>query len=88
MLSNVWVHEKLAEQLNDVFPKKRRLDLLPAICDKKQGIAMVSLSEDDMKKILHKFERGIVINASGGAIANICNTTIVIDVVSICPIGE
>ncbi len=85
--SNIWVEKDLRNELMKVF-SKRRLDLVPAICKGKEGMCMLSMTFEEVTKVLNSFSRGISINSTGTVQAQIMNTEIVVDVVSVHQLPE
>jgi len=82
MAPNVWVEKDFRNKLMEIF-KKRRLDLIPAICEGKEGICMLSMATEEIAKVLTEINRGCKINSTGIMTAQIMGTDIIINVVSV-----
>lgn len=82
MTSNLWIHSDLRKELEGVF-KKRKLDLIPSECNGMSGFCVLSVTPDELKKVLSAIARGVTVNATGLMVAQIKDTDIFIDVCSI-----
>lgn len=83
--TNIWVEKGLKSLLRDTF-KKRPLDLIPAICNGKDGYCMISMTPEEIMKVLGAAARSVVRDSTGTMTAQLMGTDIIIDVVSITPI--
>lgn len=79
---NIWVEKDFRNALMEVF-KRRKLDLVPAVCEGKEGICMLSMTFEEISKVLGAINRGVKINSTGLMTAKIMGTDIFIDVVSV-----
>ena len=82
MTSNIWIHTDLRKELEGAF-KKRKLDLIPADCNGMSGFCMLSMTVDEIKRVLNAISRGVTVNATGLMVAQIKDTDIFVDVCSI-----
>jgi hypothetical protein len=82
MAPNIWVEKELRNELMKVF-ERRKLDLIPAICEGKEGVCMVSMTIEEITKVLGSITRGVKINSTGLMTAKIMGTDIFLDVVSV-----
>ena len=80
--SNLWISKELKDKLEGVF-KRRKLDLIPAICGGVEGLCVVSVSSEEMGHALSSISREVVIDATGTMTAQLIGTTIVVDVASV-----
>jgi hypothetical protein len=82
MTPNIWVEKDFRNTLMEVF-KKRKLDLVPATCEGKEGICILSLPLEEITKVLGAINRGVKINSTGLMTAKIMGTDIFVNVVSV-----
>jgi len=82
MTSNLWIHSELRKELANVF-KKRKVDFIPAECNGMSGFCVLSITPEEIKKVLTAIARGVTVNATGLMVAQIKDTDIFIDVCSI-----
>jgi len=82
MTSNLWIHTDLQKEVETIF-KKRKLDLIPAVCNGITGFCVLSVKPDEMTKVLTSIARGVSVNATGLMVAQIKDTDIFVDVCSI-----
>ena len=82
LLNNLWIDKKLQGKLENLL-KRRKVDLIPAMCNGIEGLCMVSIPSEEIGRILSSISRGVVIDATGTMTAQFIGTTIVIDVASV-----
>jgi hypothetical protein len=82
MVPHLWVEGDLSYTLKTVF-NKRKLDLIPAICEGKEGVCMLNMTIEEISKVLGSMARGVQINTIGNITARITGTDILIEVVSV-----
>ncbi len=87
MTSNIWVASQFEGVLSQVF-KKRKLDLIPAICNGIEGVCMVSMTPEEIGKVCGSLSRGVEINCTGNMVAKIIGKDIFLEVCSIHPLKE
>lgn len=81
MVPNLWFEKDLKDRVLGIF-KRRRLDLIPSICDSKDGFCLISISEDEIAKVLGSLNN-VTINSTGLMTAKLQGTEICVDVVSV-----
>lgn len=80
--TNIWVENDFKNIFVSVF-QKRRLDLIPAICEGKDGFCMLSMAPDEIHKILGTISRGVKVNSTGTMVARLMGTDVQVDVCSV-----
>jgi hypothetical protein len=82
MTSNLWIHTECRKELGGVF-KKRKVDLIPAECNGMSGFCVLSVTPDEVRRVLSTIARGVTVNATGLMVAQLKDTDIFVDVCSI-----
>ena len=77
MTSNVWVHSDLKKVFDTVFGK-RRLDVIPAVCNGIDGYCLVSMTNEEIKRVLGTISRGVIVDITGMKMAQLKGTNIFI----------
>lgn len=79
MVSNIWVDKEFKDIFEKIF-QKRKMDIIPAECNGKEGFLVISMTLPEVQKVLSAITRGVVVDVVGEKMAKIKGTSISINV--------